>query len=388
MEYVAKRILEATRIFSYKTKKYKYINIEKITADIINEIHEKGAFLIVGNEVKLPSRYKIIEFVDFVYEEYIGKKIVILYGNCHTGAVKKYLQSCEDFNAEYVIYPLKEIQDVKEVAYFEKPVIRICDVLIHQSIWENNRYGKEYASSSIIARVKRGCRIIAMPNLYHMPTFLFPQYYEAKELRYKNQTYFFRDLIIDEGIKKGKSLKQIAGEYYYYEFDKQMIRDKYKLFLEKIEKREKDWDISVADYIDDNIRKVPLFYEPNHPTSFLIEYYASNIIHILFGRYKQMTNKDNWQMDMYQMPFLPEVSTALNTCYSTKGNVIRETGIKLKRGKMGIQEYVNQYYACIWICGEYGKKNQIFSKILWECYKIQDLFIKILNRIKAFLLDV
>ena len=382
MGYVDKKIFESSKVFYYKTYQKELNNIETITSNVVKEIRENGAYLVVGNSQSISKQNELVEFEEFVYEKYLGKDIVILYGNCHTGAVKRVLQSCKAFNMKYEIYPLKEIQEVSDSSYFESPVFRVCDVLIHQSIWEKNRYGKEYASSNIISKVKDTCKIIAMPNVYHLPICLFPQYYEKTELRYKNQTYFFRDKIIDEGIEAGKSLKQIAREYYEYKFDQKKICEDYFKFINKVREREKEWDISVADYINANIKTTLLFFEPNHPTGCLFNYYANIILKILgITNYEVDTIDNAVEMDSYQMPFLTEVGKALDIEYSTKGAEIRSTGVKIRKVKMDIQEYVNQYYASLWMCGEYGIKNQIISKVMWLLYRIQDIPLRVIHKL-------
>ena len=382
MGFVDIKIAESSKVYYYKTDRKELNNIETITSDVIKEIRANGAYLIVGNSQLLSSQNDLLEFEEFAYEKYLGKAIVILYGNCHTRAVKRGLQSCKAFNINYEIYPLKEIQEVRDASYFDLPVFRICDVLIHQCIWEKNRYGKEYASSNILSRVKETCKVIAMPNIYHMPICLFPQYYEKKELRYKNQTYFFRDKIIDAGIENGRTLRQIAREYYEYKFDQIEIREEYLKFISKVREREMEWDISVADYINTHIKTNFLFYEPNHPTGCLFNYYVNAILKILgINDYEADTIDSVVEMDSYQMPFLTEVGKALDIEYSTKGMEIRATGVKIRKVKMDIQEYVNQYYASVWMCGEYGIKNQLFSKVMWLIYRIQNVPLRVIQKL-------
>lgn len=310
------------------------------------------------------------------------KKIVVLYGNCHTGAVKRILQSCPEFNLEYEIYPMKEIQEVKDPAYFDMPIYKKCDVFIHQSIWEKNRYGKEYASENLIKKLNPKCKVIAMPNLYHMPLCLFPQYYSATELRKDNQTYFFRDKIIDEGLAKGDSLQTIAKSYYNYKFDHEILRNDFDKFIKKVELREIDWDIKVSSFIKENISRDMLFYEPNHPTNVLFRYYAEEILKILIDGNFTVDEKQTFELDTYQMPLLTEVKEALGLTYSTKDSQLRKTGTKVRNVPMDIKEYVNQYFSTIWICEDFSKSLTKKSKVLFVKYRVQNIFIKINRKIQ------
>ena len=313
------------------------------------------------------------------------KKKVVFYGNCHTGAVIKNLRTCKEFNENYYIYPVEEIQNVKDPSYFDSPFFSDCDVLIHQSIWEKNRYGKEFASSNVISKVKKDCQVIAMPNLYHLPTCLFPQLYDAPELRYKERTYFFRDKIIDQGIIAGMTLKEIADKYYDYRFGAEKIRENYYKFLDVVEKREAEWDIKVKSFIDENIAQKALFYEPNHPTNVLIRYYTQELIKILFGRNITVPMVNDAEMDTYQMPMLTEVKDALGLSYSSKDMEIRKTGTKIISVPMDIRQYVDQYFASIWMSKDFANKYRIESRAKYYYLRMKSKkknFIKLLSHSK------
>lgn len=310
------------------------------------------------------------------------KKTVVLYGNCHTGVVKMYLETCKEFNELYEIYPIKQIQEVTDASYFEQEIFKTCDVFIHQSIQENNRYGKEFSSANIISKLKADCKVIAIPNVYHLPVFLYPQYSEEKELRYDNQTYFFRDKIIDSQVKNGVSAKRIAETYYDYEYDKEEIIDGYNLFLEKVEKREKEWDIKVSDFIQENIQNERLFYEMNHPTNFFIKYCTVGVLEILLQGEFSIGEIENYKMDTYEIPILNCVVKALGLNYSTDGKELRKSGVKILPGPIYIEDYVKQYIATIWIAHEdFDDKLVKMSKMKFKIYGYIKYFVHLAMRI-------
>lgn len=377
--YIERRIMQASSLYFYNSSFDRFNNIQRMTEEIVLDIKKNNAFLIVG-KVDSSILSFLSEFEDYVYDHYVGKKIVVFYGNCHTGAVKRYLQTSKEFIENYDIYPVKEIQDVKDPSYFELPVFKVCDVFVHQSIWKKNRYGEQYASENVISKISKPCKVIAMPNVYHLPCCLFPQYYEAKELRYNNQTYFFRDSIIDEGIKQKKCLNEIARKYYETEYDKATILGDYSRFLSTLKKREKDWDISVSSFIESNIKEHQLFYEMNHPTNFLIKYYAEELLKIILQDNYSIGELENYKMDTYQMPMLPSVQSALGLKYSSLNSELRTSGIKLRNLPMDINEYVKEYYACIWMSGEFDLLTRIRSKFMFLEYKIES---KLFSRPKS-----
>lgn len=310
------------------------------------------------------------------------KKTVVIYGNCHTGVVKRYLETSKEFNELYEVYPIEEIQDVKDASYFEQSIFKTCDVFIHQSIRENNRYGKEFSSANIISRLKADCKVIAIPNVYHLPMFLYPQYSEEKELRYNDQTYFFRDKIIDEQLKKGVSAKKIAETYYDYEFNKDDILEGYNKFLEKVRIREKEWDIKVSDFIQGNIQNERLFYEMNHPTNFLIKYYAKGILEILIQGEFSISEINDYRMDSYEIPILNCVVDALDLKYCSDGKELRVSGVKILPGRMLIENYVKQYIAMIWIAKEdFDEKLVMVSRKKFFLYRTMSLPLRIVRKI-------
>lgn len=376
---LGEKIKKAKSLAFYKTSYSNYNTIKHLTDSLAKKIIDEHIFLVIGDGVKKTPPL-LEEFVDYTYEKYIGKKIVLFYGNCHTGAVKKYMITSKEFCARYIIYPIKEIQEVNNPAYFEMPVFKICDVFIHQSIWKKNRYGKEFASDNVIKKISKKSQIIAMPNVYHLPCCLFPQYYEASELRYNNQTYFFRDKIIDEELRKGKTPVEIAEKYFHVQFDYQSIQSSYERFLETVKRREEEWDIKVSSFIERNIKECRMFYEMNHPTSHLIKYYASEILGILLDCKNSFDEKCEYQMDSYQMPLLSEVQKALGLMYSDENREIRITGVKIRNKKMDIYEYVKQYFSTIWMSGEFEKRLILKSKMLFALYKSEGFFLKIIKK--------
>lgn len=376
---LGKHIQKCTVLHFYCTSNRIQNDIDRLTDIVIEQIIKNNEFLIVGNDVCVPN--SLAEFENYAYEKYIGKKIVLLYGNCHTGIVKEYLKTSEEFKKKYEIYPIKEIQEVSDPSYFDLSVFQVCDVFIHQSIWKKNRYGEKYASDYVISKLDSRCLIISIPNLYHLPKCLFPQYYEAQELRYRGQTYFFRDRIIDEGLMQGMSIKQIIDGYYEYPFDKEKIKNEYYNFLDIVKRREIEWDIKVSDFIISTIQKYSLFFEMNHPTNVLIKYYAIEILKILFKNDYKIGELNNIQLDSYQMPLLTSVQNALELDYSSQYHELRITGVKIKRKTMDLQEYVKEYFASIWMCGEFSRKLNLQSKIMFYIYKIQGIYMKVFNKL-------
>lgn len=193
-----------------------------------------------------------------------GKKICILYGNCHMTAIRDILQSVPEFTKLYAIFPIKAIQDIKSTRYFQCEVFYKCDIFIHQSIQFNNRYGSEYASENIIKQLKPGCQVISVPNLYHLPMCFFPQYTEEKEFVWGGGTVFFRDMLLDFAYSRGYTLQQTLDLYTGNIRPNEVwglinLDAMFNSFIQKIKIREEAWNIKIADYILKNYRSQQLF---------------------------------------------------------------------------------------------------------------------------------
>lgn len=297
------------------------------------------------------------------------KKSVVIYGNCHTEIISQMLESCKAFNERYYIIPTKRIQNIKDPKELYNDSYRQCDVFIHQSIRLGNRYGEEYASEKIISRLKAGCKVISIPNVYHLPLCFFPQYSDAQELRWNGITYFFRDSIIDSHIDKPFILSRLVKKDYNNPllFEKDKIVASFEAFIEKVRKREKDWDIKVSDFILENYRSHQLFYDPNHPTNFFLSYIASELLKILLcndSRDIMMLNVKEC-LDTIEMPVCKSVVESLQLNWSN--GIIRESKPITNRlqCKMTQTNYVYQYLSCYWIVDGCPLVIKILSRICW-----------------------
>ncbi len=317
-------------------------------------------------------------------EEKENRKAVVIYGNCHTEIISQMLESCPEFNEKYRIIPTKRIQNIKDPKELYDDCYSQCDVFIHQSIRLNNRYGEEYASEKIIARLKPGCRVISIPNVYHLPLCFFPQYYDAPELRKNGVTYFFRDSIIDSHLDKPFKLRKLVKESYNdpNRFDKQAIVASFEAFITKVRKREEDWDIKVSDFILENYRSHQLFYDPNHPTNYFLNYIAVELVKILLGKEiiyeKQLII--NSCLDSIEMPICKAVVDALQLQWSNDS--IRKSNPNTDRVqiKMTLNNYVYQYVSSIWIAYDCPKRILLLSRLFWKL----NTLILFVNRVYKF----
>lgn len=300
----------------------------------------------------------------------IGRQSVVVYGNCHTSIISQMLESCHEFNEKYYIIPTKRIQEIKDPKELYEDCYRQCDVFIHQCIRLNNRYGEEYASEKIIDRLKVGCRVISIPNVYHLPLCFFPQYSDAQELRWNGITYFFRDSIVDSHIRKPFKLSTLVKSDYDNpnRFDSGDIVASFDAFINKVRKREQDWDIKVSNFILDNYRNHQLFYDPNHPTNYFLGYVASELLKLLVNTDVVSSNQLKVEncLDSIEMPICKAVVKALQLDWTN--DVIRKSMPHTNRlhSSMDISNYIYQYMSCVWIAKDFPKIIKLLSRLCWN----------------------
>lgn len=176
----------------------------------------RNAYIIVATMAYLGIREQLLqmgycEFEDFIPYQIFGRKIAIAYGNCHLEAIKKYLERHRGFDSTYGFYPFPMIQIWKNSKENLMDVLRRCALFIHQSIRKDNGYGEKYASEYLLQHIPKTCEVIAVPNLYGLPKYLFPQLDYVKLTLHGNWYPFFVDGNMVEWIKEGKNLYDIKN---------------------------------------------------------------------------------------------------------------------------------------------------------------------------------
>ena len=313
---------------------------------------------------------------DYLYRDFkeknSGKKIVILYGNCHATAFRKLLEQYPPFIEQYAIFPIKAIQDVREASYFRQDCFSDCDVLIHQSIQKNNRYGEEFASESVLKRLKKGCEIISVPNVYHLPLCFFPQYIGKDEFKNrKGFTIFFRDEIVDDAYSAGLSVDEIAKRYLSPStYSAERLEQLFDLFMSKIRRREVDWDVKVESFICSNVTNHRLFYDPNHPTNFFVLYVVKEILKLLGVEIDENTleRANPFLLDTFEMPICESVYQHWGMRFERKK--IRTSGIGLYNN-LDLEEYIRKYSSLEWHNKEIDYSKRVSSFASWMKYNLE-----------------
>lgn len=209
------------------------------------------------------------------------KKVMIIYGNCQTVAIRYYLEKVPEFYDKYFVFILPkfwiEEENQKYNQIFELNIFRYADILITQNISKNNKFGAKLATDNICKYVSKECNIIKIANCFSSG--YYPQFRrnEKNELLkdidedglkiFKNQLDYNVCRLIYEGKTLNNIVREISRDDFYSPAE---IFNYAFLELELTKKREMQCDIKITDYIEDNYTKKIMFESDQHPTEDVI----------------------------------------------------------------------------------------------------------------------
>lgn len=290
----------------------------------------------------------LIEFKHFCFHAVFNKKIAILYGNCHMSVVKDRLKNNCEFTKIYGIYPLRLIHEIytSGLSDLSNSVFEYCDLFIHQDIQHGNRYGEKYASENVIGRLHSTCKIIAVPNVYGLPKYMFPQIdcTFCQKTILSHNFYSFRDVIIEKLYQDGKSVDYIVNSIKYENvFPEKNVIFQYDLFKEKLLRRQKNWDIDIIEFYKKNCRIKHLFYDINHPTGVLLEYIANKVLEIIGINPLDDKYCSNIILDTYEVPIYGCVMDIMGMTWENDYILKKSSKYTYSGTCLNLKNYVEQY---------------------------------------------
>lgn len=292
--------------------------------------------------------HKYEEFKDFIYYNWLGKKIVFLHGNCHMDIIEAYLNSSVKFQREYAVYPAPRI-------CMDIPVDTInlwnMDVWIHEDIRSDNQFGYEFSDDYLGKFMAESVFEIIVPNLYGLGGGFFPfandwNNRNAALLNGADRVGMFprRDALIEQCLEKNMSLEQI---YSYVQGDEifpgENILHNFNTYINKIQQREKNWDIKILDFILSHYKSEKLFYDSGHPTNVIFEKISADILQILGISDRISTDL---RLDSNEIPIYPWICKVLGMEW-TEERIRASSNAKKCSDYMDIKEYIREY---IWWC--------------------------------------
>lgn len=306
------------------------------------------------------TEFGLEELYNYIPFEALGKKIVLLHGNCHTDIIKRYLNTSKTFIDRYWIYPLPMIQNNKK-GYIKDHLLKNCDVFICQDIRESNPYDIRLSAEYLLER--SGGTKILFPNLFGLGKIIFPQsetgvpregdmWNNPRGVGIEGGLFNYRDVNIDRLWNGGERDIHKIAEYLESDiYEEKWVRDNFKRIIEKWEQRETLCDIKVLHYIQSEYQKTQLFWEPAHPCNVVFKKLSGEILRLLKISESELGEID-FSFGVAEMPIYKCVRRALGLQYENES--IRNTPpvemAKLTEEEMDLEEYVREY--CYW-CFDY-----------------------------------
>ena len=202
--------------------------------------------------------------------------IAIIYGNCQTEIIQRFLAESEGLISKYIIINIPRVCQEDETIWntiIESGIFSFCSLLIYQIVLDNNRYGKSRSTSNITNLLNENCITVSIPNIYFDG--YFPQIekntHNILEDVQEDGLFKWGDKFVNKLLLEGKPQNQIIAavfdeEYLSGEVIQKCVNDS----LENLQKREERTDIKISDFVKSHYRERQLFFAPNHPNNELL----------------------------------------------------------------------------------------------------------------------
>ncbi len=230
------------------------------------------------------EKYHLVEIKDYIYYDCFEKKICLINANCHGVPVKAALHSSENFKQEWGIYPLNTIGTYREGTI--EGVLEYADMYIHVNVSKKNILRERLSDQYCIEKLKDGCKIITLPNVFcygGAGIFQTEEKINSADAGRSKIPLFWKDTLLDEIFESGhyEDAKVLLQEIESYEFDIDRLSEKFFQVMNEIKSRERKWDIKISNYIMENYKKIPLFNDLGHPSRELCIYICKELLKLL-----------------------------------------------------------------------------------------------------------
>ena len=205
---------------------------------------------------------------------------ILFYGNCQTDVISKTLNLPND-NVFSIYCFSTDISKENFTSIIEK-----CDIIITQSIQDNYRDVSYLSTSYIIQNSKKNCKIIIFDscyfNFYYFDCFHKIQYnyayhykkmFEYYENGYSEENYV-DNCVNNLELKTSDELEIIVEK----SINELKLRSEY---YKNTYKGDNIYYITTNEFIKNNYKDKLLFYTPNHPSKYLIQFICEEILKLL-----------------------------------------------------------------------------------------------------------
>lgn len=299
------------------------------------------------------------EFDDYISAEAYGRKLALIYGNCHMEIFQKIIDTQPWFARKYYSRRVYVAASEPSERSPKESLIRNANIIISQDIRENNGFGA-MGIDEVRSFMEEECKVIVVPNVFGCNIY-FPQAIEPDVKTIQVHTNEKADLIkLDfirqitgwadpniekwafDGLDSDAIARRIQTEQVYSD---EQIKQLFSKAIMKLEKREKGCTVIISDYIKSNYKSQKLFFDPRHPCSSLVSEKVKRVIEYLGGIYDDSFSDTSAQerMDNDEIFIYGCVKRALGLEFEDK---YIKTGAKystLHYHPITLEEYVDTY---------------------------------------------
>ncbi|AFC30361.1 WcbI family polysaccharide biosynthesis putative acetyltransferase [Paenibacillus mucilaginosus] len=201
------------------------------------------------------------------------KRNCIIYGNCQVLPIRNHLLTSSTFTKYFNILELP-VHLLDKVAGISDHYLTNCELFIYQHV--SPSFSPVLSTDYIMTKLPANAIRISYPNCYF--TGYFPHY--IKDPGFPDFPY--ADTGVMALVQQGKPIHEILAilsdpDYYSHHHVTTILNST----LIQLRSREKDLNISISNYIENNFRDQYLFYTVNHPKFYVTSYIARQIISML-----------------------------------------------------------------------------------------------------------
>lgn len=229
------------------------------------------------------------------------KKGIGIYSNCQGQIIEYFLKTIFTECSFHYFENFSMISNAKIGVKKYKEQLRNCDIFIYQPINQKGYGGFNTIDEGIFQYLKKGVIKISFPYIYNNSLWDL-----KKILTRDNQSAIWKlnggiktriweinnKEVIENIIEKNPdiSLNKLIEMYKTNKIDFK-YKERYEKSLNILKEKEKDCDVKVSDYIEENIYKKRLFFTFNHPCNSVIIHCVNQILNLL-GVKKVLYEKD------------------------------------------------------------------------------------------------
>lgn len=281
----------------------------------------------------------------------MAKKSVLYYGMCHKLYYMEYLSKCSEFSKEYIFIDIPNVNAIHHDSYEilkRKDIWNYCDVLICSEFEDILATKWGIMPTSQIKKLVGGqCKVITVtPAIFKG---YFPQTIDAHSniINSKMYDYFtWGDRFINKMCKSESSIEEIISQLSSVSYlPKAKIIEYIKSSIENLRLTEKQCDVKIADYIEDNYDKSIIYFSPTHANDDVMQELSRRLLSAIGVNFdsEEVISVD-MLYDTHEVPIYPCVLESIGINSDWNQRKVNCGDYFSNKQKLNFVEYIQLYY--------------------------------------------